>query len=57
MSKEQQYFLEKAKEGYSIFLTGKAGTGKTFVLSQFTDWLKEQKKELRYSCTNWNSSL
>jgi ATP-dependent DNA helicase PIF1 len=44
MSKEQQQFLEKAKEGHSIFLTGKAGTGKTFVLSQFTEWLKEQKK-------------
>lgn len=44
MSKQQEYFLEKAKEGHSIFLTGKAGTGKTFVLSQFTDWLKEKNK-------------
>lgn len=36
--------LEILKTGSNVFLTGEAGSGKSYTISQFVDWLKEEKK-------------
>ena len=40
-------FQEKAlsilKSGKNVFLTGSAGTGKTYTLNSYIKWLKEHK--------------
>lgn len=36
----QDEALNILKLGYSVFLTGAAGTGKTFILNQYIDYLK-----------------
>ena len=41
MSQEQA--LEVLKSGKNVFLTGAAGTGKTYVLSQFIQYLKDSR--------------
>ncbi|NTU99346.1 AAA family ATPase, partial [Candidatus Falkowbacteria bacterium] len=35
--------LKALKEGYNIFLTGAAGSGKTFVLNKYIDYLKKER--------------
>lgn len=39
----QKEALEILKMGYSVFLTGQAGSGKTHVLNQYIDFLKEKQ--------------
>ncbi|MFT5602713.1 MAG: Cdc6-like AAA superfamily ATPase, partial [Flavobacteriales bacterium] len=39
----QELALELLKSGKNIFLTGSAGTGKTYVLNQFIKHLKTSK--------------
>ncbi len=39
----QNEALKILKSGANVFLTGSAGTGKTFLLNQFIDYLKEKK--------------
>ena len=36
----QKEALNILKMGYSTFLTGQAGAGKTYVLNQYIEWLK-----------------
>lgn len=43
-SEDQQLFLDRLDEGKNIFLTGKAGTGKTFVVKQAMKLLQKQNK-------------
>lgn len=42
----QKTALEILKMGQNVFLTGPAGSGKTFVLNQYIDFLKQQKVEV-----------
>lgn len=44
LSEGQRRFLHAAQTGANIFLTGKAGTGKSFVVKMFMDELREQRK-------------
>jgi predicted ATPase len=37
----QQEALDILKMGHSVFLTGEAGAGKTHVLNQYIDWLRD----------------
>lgn len=41
---EQQQAIELALAGHNIFLTGKAGTGKTYTLNKIINILKEKKR-------------
>jgi ATP-dependent exoDNAse (exonuclease V) alpha subunit len=40
---EQEKALAILKSGKNVFLTGSAGTGKTFILNQYISYLKERK--------------
>lgn len=40
---QQEKALAVLKSGKNVFLTGSAGTGKTYVLNQYIDFLKERK--------------
>jgi ATP-dependent DNA helicase PIF1 len=40
---KQKEALEILKMGKNVFLTGPAGSGKTYVLNQYIDFLKEKK--------------
>jgi ATP-dependent exoDNAse (exonuclease V) alpha subunit len=40
---EQSTALALLKSGKNVFLTGSAGTGKTYVLNQYVEYLKERK--------------
>ena len=42
----QPQALEILKSGYNVFLTGPAGSGKTYLLNQYINYLKENKVEL-----------
>lgn len=46
---EQQTALKALQTGVNVFLTGEAGTGKSYIINQFVDWLKE--KGVRYAVT------
>ena len=45
LSEEQQKILALAKEGYNIFLTGDAGTGKSVLLNKIIEVLRDKKNE------------
>lgn len=40
MNAEQEAFIDLAKKGHNIFLTGQGGTGKSFILSHFINEVK-----------------
>lgn len=40
---KQKTALEILKSGKNVFITGSAGTGKTYLLSQYTQYLKERR--------------
>lgn len=42
----QEVFFRRMKSGENIFLTGKAGTGKSFLLNYFIEYAKTQKKKV-----------
>lgn len=46
LSKNQQLFINHVLDGDNVFLTGKAGTGKTFVVKEVIRQLKENKKNI-----------
>lgn len=43
LSTKQQIFIDRALQGENIFLTGKAGTGKSFVVKELISKLKNKK--------------
>lgn len=43
---EQQYAFDKMMKGENVFLTGEAGTGKSFVINEFIRVSKEKKKNV-----------
>ena len=44
----QKKALDKLKTGQNIFLTGKSGTGKSYVINYFVDEAKAQGKTVIY---------
>jgi ATP-dependent DNA helicase PIF1 len=44
-TRKQDEFLRVAREGYNVFLTGEAGTGKSTVVRQLTDELRKAGKK------------
>ena len=46
LNKEQEKVLKLLQSGKNVFLTGKAGTGKTFVLNEFLNWCKQENKNV-----------
>lgn len=46
LSEDQEKFLEAVLEGKNIFLTGKAGTGKSFIVQRAMEELKKRKKNV-----------
>ena len=48
-SPDQQSAMRALKSGQNVFLTGKAGTGKTTILNRFIEWAIENKKNMRAS--------
>lgn len=42
-SPDQQSAMRALKSGQNVFLTGKAGTGKTTILNRFIEWAIENK--------------
>ncbi|MBB6109750.1 Helicase [Mucilaginibacter lappiensis] len=46
LSKKQELFLSSILDGKNVFLTGKAGTGKSFVVNLAIELLKKQKKNV-----------
>lgn len=46
ISEGQQAFLDAALSGKNIFLTGKAGTGKSFIVKYLIQLLRDQKKKV-----------
>ena len=63
MNEEQQLALKLALEGHNFFLTGPAGTGKSFVLGEITRNLRSLGKTVYLtsttgiSCTNFPKSM
>ena len=43
---QQEKALEILKSGQNVFLTGSAGTGKTYVLNQYINYLKDRKVQV-----------
>lgn len=46
LSEDQRAALAALKSGKNAFLTGKAGTGKTYVLNEFIRWAIDEEKNL-----------
>ena len=46
LSTKQQLFLDRVEEGGNIYLTGKAGTGKTFIVKEAISQLKAAGKKV-----------
>ncbi len=42
---KQRVALDILKEGKNVFLTGQAGSGKTYVINQYIDWLRRHRIE------------
>jgi len=45
LTSKQILFFDLAKSGKNIFLSGEAGTGKSFIVKLLMNYLKEQKKK------------
>lgn len=46
LSEKQQLFIEAVESGKNVFLTGKAGTGKSFVVKKIMESLKEKGRKV-----------
>jgi ATP-dependent exoDNAse (exonuclease V) alpha subunit len=46
LKQKQAEALELMKSGKNVFITGKAGTGKSFLTDLFTEWAEENKKKI-----------
>lgn len=46
LNSEQKQIFERLVKGENIFITGNAGTGKSFLVNAFADWCENNKKQL-----------
>lgn len=46
LNPEQKLFFEKMRNGENVFITGNAGTGKSFLVNAFRGYCKENKKNI-----------
>ena len=51
LNEEQQLAVRYASEGYSIFLTGAAGTGKTFTLRKIIEAIEERDRKVHVTAS------
>lgn len=52
LSKEQRQAFQYIKEGKSIFLTGSAGTGKSFCIDHIINWISQRKSRSKIGLTS-----
>lgn len=45
LTEKQAYALDMLKQGYNVFLSGEGGTGKSYVIDQFSKYLQEEGKK------------
>lgn len=57
LNTEQQLALDAFKKGFSIFLTGPAGTGKSVTLKEIINFCEEQNKKFGVTATTGTSAL
>ena len=57
MNAEQLLAFEHFKKGHNIFLTGPAGTGKSYTLKEMKKWAYEQKKNIGITATTGSSAI
>lgn len=50
-TQDQDYAMQVLQQGYNVFLTGDAGTGKSFLLREFVAWASQQTPPRRVLCT------
>lgn len=57
LNKEQQKAFDLIKEGNSVLLTGSAGTGKSFTLSEIISWAHKNKKNIGVTATTGSAAI
>lgn len=57
LNKKQQYALDTAKNGRNIFLTGYAGTGKSYIINKIVDYLESIDKEILLTSYTGSAAL
>jgi len=57
LNKEQQKAFDLIKEGNSVLLTGSAGTGKSFTLSEIISWGHKNKKNIGVTATTGSAAI
>ena len=50
-TQDQDYAMQLLQQGRNVFLTGDAGTGKSFLLREFVAWASQQTPPRRVLCT------
>ena len=46
LNKEQRLIFDKLTQGANLFITGEAGTGKSYLINTFSEWCYENKVKL-----------
>lgn len=57
MNKQQKDILDKIKIGRNVFISGVAGTGKTYTINNITDWAKATEKNVGITASTGISAL
>ena len=57
MNQEQQFALETVKKNHSILLSGAAGTGKSYTLSEIIKWAHASNKKIGVTATTGSAAL
>ena len=57
MTQEQQLAIDLVKKGKSVFLSGRAGSGKSFTITQIIEWAKKEKIKVGTTATTGASAL
>ena len=57
LSIEQEFVFNKLKRGENVFLSGSAGTGKSFLIKHFVDYLKLNKSKFRVCALTGTAAL
>ena len=56
MNSEQKSAFEEVKRNHNIFITGSAGTGKSFTLEHIIKWARDEKKHIAVTASTGSSS-